>query len=201
MYSTSFYGTVLWDVVSGEMGGIWMIQWNENKAVLWTGVYSYHYNSQPCLRALLQMINLAPRLSVTVGVNTALGWFWWNSGASVSLKAAPAQLPGADAAVPGLFSVKQPGLLAFKRALHVLHHPWEEIKTIFGQSHLLLNQTNLKWASTESYQQFQPSHLRLCASLSCFNVSQAHHTSWSCLLILVFQCSLIKTSQTHINLI
>lgn len=37
--------------------------------------------------------------------------------------AAPAQLPGADAAVPGLFSVKQPGLLAFKRALHALHHP------------------------------------------------------------------------------
>lgn len=45
------------------------------------------------------------------------------SGPSVSLKAAPAQLPGADAAVPGLFSVKQTGLLAFKRALRALHHP------------------------------------------------------------------------------
>lgn len=44
-------------------------------------------------------------------------------GPAVSLKSAPAQLPGADAAVSGLFSVKQPGLLAFKRALHALHHP------------------------------------------------------------------------------
>lgn len=35
---------------------------------------------------------------------------------AVSLKSAPAQLPGTDAAVPGLFSVKQPGLLAFNMA-------------------------------------------------------------------------------------
>lgn len=53
---------------------------------------------------------------------------------AVSLKSAPAQLPAADAAVLGLFSVKQPGLLAFKPAPHSLHQPpWEEIKTIFSQ--------------------------------------------------------------------
>lgn len=42
------------------------------------------------------------------------GVFGENDGPSVPLKAAPAQLLAADAAVPGLFSVKQPGLLAFK---------------------------------------------------------------------------------------
>lgn len=55
---------------------------------------------------------------------------------AVSLKSAPAQLPAADAAVLGLFSVKQTGLLAFKPALHSLHtpsHPREEIETIFSQ--------------------------------------------------------------------
>lgn len=55
-------------------------------------------------------------------------------GLSVSLKSAPAQLRAADAAVLGLFSVKQPGLLAFKPAPHSLHQPpREEIKTIFSQ--------------------------------------------------------------------
>lgn len=42
------------------------------------------------------------------------GVFGETDGPSVPLKAAPAQLLAADAAVPGLFSVKQPGLLAFK---------------------------------------------------------------------------------------
>lgn len=42
---------------------------------------------------------------------------------TVSLKSAPAQLPAADAAVLGLFSVKQTGLLAFKPALHSLRPP------------------------------------------------------------------------------
>lgn len=61
-----------------------------------------------------------------------------NIGPAVSLKSAPAQLPGADAAVPGLFSVKQPGLLAFKRALRALHHPERKLKPFLANRTCLL---------------------------------------------------------------
>ena len=78
-------------------------------------------------------------------------------GPTVSLKAAPAQLPGADAAVPGLFSVKQPGLLAFKRGPYMPYITHERgIGSIFSQSHLTLNQTNLKRALSLSVSRFVP---------------------------------------------
>lgn len=55
---------------------------------------------------------------------------------AVSLKSAPAQLPAADAAVLGLFSVKQTGLLAFKPALHPSTTPERKSRPILARLHL-----------------------------------------------------------------
>ncbi len=84
--------------------------------------YYYYYYSPSCHIILTQMINVGSTAAGDGRCKHDRG-FGELLGPAVPLKAAPAQLPGADAAVPGLFSVKQPGLLAFKRALHALHHP------------------------------------------------------------------------------
>lgn len=133
-----------------EMG---ITQWNQDKAPLWIRGFSCHFSFRMPIKIILGYISAGAPLLTVCKHEDALGE---NLGPAVSLKSAPAQLPGADAAVPGLFSVKQPGLLAFKRALHALHHPWEEIKTTFSQSHLPLNQSNLKTSSHEQFQHSKP---------------------------------------------
>lgn len=85
---------------------------------------------------------------------------------AVSLKSAPAQLLlPADAAVLGLFSVKQTGLLAFKPALHSLHtppptplsRPREEIETIFRQiAPAFLIRPIIKGKKTNSHESLNP---------------------------------------------
>lgn len=69
--------------------------------------------------------------------------------------------PAADAAVLGLFSVKQTGLLAFKPALHSLHppsRPREEIETIFRQiAPAFLIRPIIKGKKTNSHESLKPS--------------------------------------------